>query len=200
MDIARIICGVLVPVFRLRRICPDGTPYRGKIRGGALIAGNHTSFADPFIMGVAFWYRRTFFLVAEVVMKNPVVAFFLRGVGAIRIDRGSTDIEAIGKSVKVLKQGYLLTMFPQGGIQRTEQDGPLKAGAVLIALRAGVPIVPVYIAPRRHWYSRVTVVIGQTLQPDTLCPKKFPSASDLQHATDLLAQQFEQCQKPFKGE
>lgn len=193
MDIARLVCVPLLLVYRMKRLTPEGEKYRGKIRGGAIMAANHTSFSDPFLVGVAVWYRRLYFLVAEVVMRGRLRNWLLRGVGAIRIDRNETDIEAIRQSVAVLKQGALLAMFPQGGITDGEAVQTVKSGAVLIALQAGVPIVPMHIYPRKHWYSRRVVVIGDPVDPQKLIGKKFPTTADIDRVSKLLMDEMNRC-------
>lgn len=193
MDMARIVCIPLLLVFRMKRLTPEGKPYKNKIRGGAIMAANHTSFADPFLVGVAVWYRRLHFLAAEAVMKGKLRTWLLTGVGAIRIDRNETDIEAIRKATNVLKEGRLLAVFPQGGISGQEEIRTIKAGAVLIALQAGVPIIPMHIRPGKHWYSRRVVVIGDPIDPNKYIQKKFPSTADIRQVSELLMEQMNRC-------
>lgn len=193
MDMARLVCSPLLLVYRMKRITPSGEKYRGKIRGGAIMAANHTSFSDPFLVGVAVWYRRMFFLAAEIVMKGELRSALLRGVGAIRIDRNAADIDAIRKCVGVLKEGKLLCVFPQGGIQGNDGVESVKSGAVLIALQAGVPIIPMYICPKKRWYSRRVVVIGEAIDPKTLIQKKFPTTADIDRIAKLLLEEMARC-------
>ena len=193
MDMARIVCIPLLLVFRMKRLTPEGKPYKNKIRGGAIMAANHTSFADPFLVGVAVWYRRLHFLAAEAVMKGKLRTWLLTGVGAIRIDRNETDIEAIRKATNVLKEDRLLAVFPQGSITRQSEVQSVKAGAVLIALQAGVPIIPMHIQPKKHWYSRRVVVIGEPIDPRKYIQKKFPSTADIQQVSELLMEQMNRC-------
>lgn len=193
MFMARLVCAPLVLIFRMRRITPEGKPFDHRIEGGAILAVNHTGFIDTFVAGVAVWYRRMFFLAAEVVMRNKLRSWLLGGVGAIKIDRNAADIEAIRKSVQVLKEGELLTVFPQGSIQQEQQVRDVKSGAVLIALQAGVPLIPMYICPTKHWYSRRTVVIGEPFDPKAFLQKKFPSAADMDRAAQELARRMNQC-------
>lgn len=193
MDIGRIICSVLVPVFRVKRLTPSGEKYKGRLRGGAVIAANHRSFADPFILGVTFWYRRVYMLIAEVVMGGRLRSALLRGMGGIKVDRNIADIEAIKKSVKVLKDGHPLTLFPEGGIQGDSDTVRLKSGAALIALSARVPIIPVYIAPKKGFFSRRVVVIGEPIDVFAMCSKKMPSTADIEKITDTLAQRMKEC-------
>lgn len=193
MDLGRLVCLPLLLLFRMKRLTPQGKKYKGRIRGGAILAANHTSFIDPFVLGVAVWYRRLFFLAAEVVMKGRLRKMLLKGVGAIEIDRYGTDIEAARKSVKVLKEGHLLSVFPQGGIAGEEQISTLKSGVVLFALQAGVPIIPMHIAPRKRWYSRRVVVIGEAFDPREYIEKKIPSTADIDRAARHLAEEMNRC-------
>lgn len=193
MDMARLVCSPLLLWYRMKRLTPEGKKFTGHIRGGAILAANHTSFADPFLMGVAVWYRRMYFLAAEAVMKGKLRTWLLKGVGAIKIDRSATDIDAIRRSVEVLKKGHVLAVFPQGGISHDTEIKTMKAGAVLIALQAGVPIVPMHICPNKHWYSRRTVIIGNPIDPKKYIKNKFPSTKDIEQVSQVLMEEMNLC-------
>lgn len=193
MDMARLVCSALLLWYRMKRLTPEGKKFTGHIRGGAILAANHTSFADPFLMGVAVWYRRMYFLAAEAVMKGKLRTWLLKGVGAIKIDRSATDIDAIRRSVEVLKKGHVLAVFPQGGISHDTEIKTMKAGAVLIALQAGVPIVPMHICPKKHWYSRRTVIIGNPIDPKKYIKNKFPSTKDIEQVSQVLMEEMNLC-------
>lgn len=199
MDMARLVCSVLVPILRIKRLTPEGKKYKVKINGGAVVAANHTSFIDPFIVGITFWYRRMYFLVAEVVMKGRLREWLLKGVGAIKIDRNNADIEALAKSIDKLKSGYILTVFPQGQINRNDEIDSIKSGAVLLAIRSQTPIIPMHILPRERWYKTRTVIIGNTIYPKDFLKKKIPSTSDIKNITDALINELNRC-KNANGE
>ena len=193
MDMARLVCIPLLLVFRMKVLTPEGEPYKNRIRGGAILAANHTSFADPFLVGVAFWYRRLFFLAAEAVMRGKLRAWLLKGVGAIKIDRNCADIEAIHKTVNVLKAGYLVSVFPQGSITGGEEIKALKSGAVFMALQAGVPIVPMHICPKKHWYNRRVTIVGNIINPRDYIKNKFPSTQDMEKVSNVLMEEMNRC-------
>jgi len=117
----------------------------------------------------------------------------LRGVGAIKIDRDTTDLEAINTSVAKQKAGYLLAVFPQGRIEKEDHVDTIKSGAVLMALRANVPIVPMHIMSRPHWYNARTVVVGRAIHPADYCQKKMPSTADIKNMTDALLAEINRC-------
>ncbi len=190
MDTARLVCAPLLLVYRMKRMTPEGKPYKEKLRGGAVIAANHTSMQDPFLVGTAFWYRRLHFLAAEAVFGGKLRSWLLRGVGAIRIDRNAADIEAINKSIDTVKAGRLLAIFPQGSIKQEEKLQAIKSGAVLIAMRAGVPIIPVHVLPKKKWYSRRQTVIGAPIDPADYIAGKFPTKGDIDRIAAKLMEEM----------
>ena len=192
-DMARLVCVPLILLLRPKRLTPEGEKYKEKLRGGAVLAANHTSMFDPFAVGVTFWYRRIFFFVAEIVMRGKLRPILLKGVGCIKVERSIADVEAIKKAIGILSEGHPLTVFPQGGITEGEEISALKSGAVLMALRANVPIIPMYIRKRKHWYSRLTVIVGKTIYPSEMTTKKIPSTADIEKISEALMQEMNRC-------
>lgn len=193
MDLGRVCMAFLPLVYRVRTRTPEGEKYRRKIRGGAIIAANHTNFTDPVVLFVTFWYRRVFFLAGELVMDGTLKSKLMAGMGAIRIDRNIVDMEAIRRCVGILKEGHVLGVFPQGQITKTQEVSNVKHGTVLMALQAGVPIVPMYIEPQKKWYKGRNVVIGEPIDPKAICTKKIPSTADIQNLSDILAAEINRC-------
>lgn len=198
MDVGRIVCSVLPLYYRTKRIDINGNKNNKHKKGGAVIVAFHTGFTDPFVMGNCFWYRRMFFLAAKEVMVNRFVEVLLKGIGCIKIDRDASDIEAIKKSVSVLKEGKLLSVFPQGGINRDGQADKIKSGAVLIALQAGVPIIPVYTEKRKNKFKRQVMVIGEEFNCRDYCSKRFPSVGDMAELSSKLLLKMEECKKAYE--
>ena len=95
----------------------------------------------------------------------------------------------------ILKRGDLLSIFPQGGISKEDQNHSLTSGVTLIALQAGVPIIPMYIVPAKHWYERRVVVIGDTLDPKAYIQRKFPTTADIELVTAKLLEEMNRCKE-----
>lgn len=194
MDCARIMGAPLFLIFHANKKTPEGQKYTGKIKGGAIIAANHTSFADPFVVNAAFWYRRLYFMAGEAVMdgKGKLVPLLLKGLGAIKVDRNRADPESINRCVEKLEEGYLLTVFPQGRIIRDDDVTAIKSGTALMAVRANVPIIPIHIEPGKKWYQKRSVVIG-----DPIDPQNFGIASQdcVQKVSAALAGEMARCKQ-----
>lgn len=109
--------------------------------GPAVLASNHLSFLDHFILPLATWRPITFISKAQH-FDHPVKAFFFKRWGAIPLQRGAGDQEALDRSVQVLREGGLFGIYPEG---TRSLDGDLhrgRTGVARIALGGKAPIIP----------------------------------------------------------
>lgn len=115
------------------------------VRGGFVVAANHTSLVDAWPLGIALWPRSLHFMVKHEAWKPPS-AWILAGVGSFPVHRGEGDAEAIANAIRVCREGRVMAMFPEGtrrGQEPATEHAPRPhAGAARIALAAGVPLVP----------------------------------------------------------
>ncbi|MEU1532116.1 lysophospholipid acyltransferase family protein [Streptomyces fagopyri] len=116
--------------------------------GAAIVAGNHLSFSDHFLLPAILKRRITFLAKAEYFtgpgIKGRLTAAFFRSAGQIPVDRSGKEAgqAAIREGLGVLRQGELLGIYPEG---TRSHDGRLykgKVGVAVMALKAGVPVVP----------------------------------------------------------
>lgn len=202
MDFGRLTCCLpLRFALFLKKRKTDGSPFRGAPKGAAVVVCNHVGQLDPFLIDCFFWSRRVYFLASKQVMQKPVAGALLRGMGCISIDRENADLDAVRSSVELLKGGNLLGVFPQGGI-RTELT-QIRGGAILIALRAGVPIIPMYTARRKRFFERRLLIVGEPFDLREYCTKKFPGVADIERLSALLLERMERCRaawEEMKGE
>lgn len=200
MDFGRIVCAPCLLMFRIKKYSTSGEKYKNKLRGGVMIAANHIDFSDPFIVGTAFWYRRVYFLASEQIMSGSIRKILLKGIGCIKIDRNISDIEAVRKAVDILKDDKALTIFPQGGIKHSGHIDSIKSGTVLMAIKAGVPIIPMYSEKREHWYQRRIVVIADPIVCSEHYSGKMPSMADIEYISGLLLDSMEKCREVYEKE
>lgn len=123
-------------------------------QGGAIIAPNHQSIWDIPLVALALAGRRTYFMAKSELFRNPIFARIIRTLLAFPVRRGAPDRAAIRYAIEILKQGELLTIFPEGTRSKTGELKEAEAGLSLIAARAQVPIVPVGIKGTRQMFSR----------------------------------------------
>ena len=165
-----------------------------KIRGGALIIANHTDFIDPVYLMAAIWYRRHHFIASEEIMDSKAGGF-LRACGCIRIDRNNVTMNTLREITGKLKDGEVVSMFPQGRISAgKDEDAKFKSGMTLMAIRGGVPIIPVYVKPKKSFFERLTVVIGERVSVTELYGGR-PTFAEIDAATKLLYDREKQLKK-----
>ena len=110
-------------------------------RGGALVCANHQSMLDPPIVGMAA-SRHLAYLARKTLFKHPLFGWFLRKVDGIPLDKGGMGIQGIKATLKSLKAGGVVVIFPEGTRSKTGELQQLKGGFIAIARRAQVPLVP----------------------------------------------------------
>ncbi len=112
--------------------------------GGVLLLSNHQSFLDPPCVTVAL-RRPASFLAKSELFENPAFSWFIRQLNAFPVRQGAGDVGAVRETIRRLKEGHVITVFPEG----TRADGsdmlPLQGGFALIVRKAGVPIIPVAV-------------------------------------------------------
>ncbi len=127
--------------------------------GGAVLAYNHERLTD-WLLAIGVTGRPLRFLVGDHVMRWPVVGRVLRAAGQISIERGAGDADALRRAIAAASAGELVGVFPEGRLVRSDGLGPIQRGAALIAMRAGVPLIPVAILRRP-----ARVLVGAPLPP-----------------------------------
>ena len=110
--------------------------------GPVLIASNHTSYTDP--VGVlAVCPRILHYMAAAELFEIPLIGKIIGYLQAFPVRRGENDLQAIANCRRLLKEGQGVVIYPEGKITLDGCLGELRDGAVLMALRAKCPVVPV---------------------------------------------------------
>jgi glycerol-3-phosphate dehydrogenase (NAD(P)+) len=152
--------------FRLSRIGREHIPATGPV----ILAANHRSFLDPFVIGTC--ARRPIYYVAkrELFEMHPILSWLLSALGAFPVNRGAGDAEMIATAKTILERGDVVVMFPEGTRTRPGALGRPKRGVGRLALETGAPVVPVAVigteAVRKGWWIRphkVRIRIGRAL-------------------------------------
>ena len=113
-------------------------------RGGVLLVCNHQSFLDPIMAGVPI-QRECHFMARATLFAQPAFARLIRSVNAFPVKRGEADLGAIKQTLRLLKQGHIVIVFPEGTRSPDGRVQPMRSGVILIARKARVPIVPTLI-------------------------------------------------------
>jgi 1-acyl-sn-glycerol-3-phosphate acyltransferase len=167
--------------------------------GGYVLAPTHVSHVEPLIVATTLtrpvhWMARTEFYA------NPLLAQLLKAAMAFPVKRGGVPVNSMRTAIDVAKRGHIVGIFPEGGC-RSKSDlafrgGRIKRGACVVAMRAGVPIVPVVILGTHKlnetdaWlpgkYGHAWTIFGEPIDPGPL-----PARHDRRRAREDLARRLE---------
>lgn len=149
-----------------------------------VVTPNHLSNFDPPLVAAFMPIDNMAYMAKASLFKVPVVAQVIRAFDAFPVKRGE-GMAAIRTSIKLLKEGRCLVVFPEGKRVRTPGTlGKGKSGAVMIASNARVGILPVGIEATYKFRSRVKLTVGEYIDLSEYYTEKKLSAEDVQSITD----------------
>lgn len=178
--------------FRTKVYYEDKKVQSRHIKGPAILISNHTSVFDYPVYLFVFVSRTLRFQMAEVLFRKKMLGRLLRHLGGIYVDRDGHGFGFLTKSQEILSKGGVVGVFPEGRIPRPEETRPLefKVSAAYLALRSGVPVIPVVTNGSYFKRARARVLIGKPLLADDLVPEGLGEKETLQLASDRLRQRI----------
>jgi len=177
--------------FFLKPLCPLGKRlfrrmFRLKVSGeenipatGAyIVAPNHRSYIDPLVLNAVF-PEPLFFLAKEELFRPPL-GWFTRHMRAVPVRRGSGDVAALELSLEVLRGGCPVCVFPEGTRAQPGKFLRPKAGIGLLAVKSGVPVLPVYLGGTDRILPRDALLprLGGSVEVFIGKPKRFVNYED----------------------
>jgi 1-acyl-sn-glycerol-3-phosphate acyltransferase len=168
----RMICAGLSMILVRWRSKGQGNIPAG---GGVLLVCNHVSFLDVFFLAIPL--SRPLNYVARSTLFVSLLGTFIRSVGGFPIQREGIGAGGMKETLRRLKAGGIVALFPEGTRSPDGELGPLKPGIAVLAARLGAPVVPAGVAglyeswPRSHLVPvphPVRIHYGQPILPDEL--------------------------------
>lgn len=169
----------LTPLYRFEIIGTEKFPEQG----GILLCSNHIHALDPPVVGMTS-PRTVHFMAKEELFKLPVLGRLLPQVHAFPVKRGMSDREALRSALRILKNGDVVGLFPEG---TRSTDGVLKkglSGAGFFALRGNADVMPCAIIGPYKPFRKVKVVYGD---PVLMEPFRERKASAEEVTTVIMA-------------
>ena len=139
-----VLRAMLVPFFlvyfRMQRIGREHLPRSGPL----LLASNHRSFLDPFVIGTLV-RRPVYYMAKRELFEKRGQAWILNALGAFPVDRGAGDGDAMATAREILERGDCVVVFPEGTRTRPGPLGDPRRGVGRLALETGAPVAPVSV-------------------------------------------------------
>jgi 1-acyl-sn-glycerol-3-phosphate acyltransferase len=201
----KVVASIVIPTIRFASDFRWHGPRRLPASGPFIVAPNHFTNIDPLVVGtVVFLHRRLpQYLAKASLFRNPVIGYFMRGMGNIPVERSgrTRGSDPLGSGNSLIKNGGGLIVYPEGTLTRDPDMWPMrgKTGAVRMALENDVPLIPM-----AHWgtqgimprygkklklfpKTRVDVVIGEPLDLSAHRGKPIDQHTLLAATDELMA-------------
>src|SRR5207302_2526612 len=185
-ELVRLITSLYAyTLLRARAIGSENVPGKGAV----ILAPNHFSFMDHFLMG-CYLRRKVRFMAKSQLFKRPMQFIYSHG-GVFPVRRGARDEETFITAKAILARGGAITMYCEGGRSRTGKiSESAKPGIGRLALEAGVSVVPIAIfgsARIRNWkrlqFPKVTIQYGEPIRWE---PIEHPTRAQQQAVADEI--------------
>jgi long-chain acyl-CoA synthetase len=184
---SRGICTVVLRgIYRLRA---DGLEHVPKA-GPFILVANHCSYYDAFILATVLPYpvaQQIFYLGFEFFFRHRILAWWARGVRVIPVDMDNFLVRALQASARILRDGRILCLFPEGERSADGRVRPFRKGTGILVRELEVPVLPAYITgafeawPRGQSWPRVHplhVRFGAMVSPADLLAGEGPQGAD----------------------
>lgn len=138
--------------------------------GGFILASNHVNALDPVFIALGMEKRQLHFMGKKELFENPIVKFFLTKLNGFPIVRGGADSEALNYAVRIVKEGYVLGIFPEGTRSKDYKPARAKTGVAAIAKEAKADILPVaiYTSTDMKKHTKLTIRYGEVIPYEKL--------------------------------
>ena len=164
--VARIIFGFLFhTIFPLRF---HNAQIVEEMQPPYIIMANHRSFADPMALAIKVKRYELRFIGKREQAHGRLKSWLFSGLHMILVSRHATDMAAMRLCMQTLKEGHILGIFPEGTRHQPEMMQEVESGTAIIALRARVPLLPVYIDGKIRPFHITHIYYGKPMELDDL--------------------------------
>ena len=163
-----IILAYCKVVYRLKVVGRENIPKSGAI----IFCGNHKSLLDAPLMEITCKRDDNRFLAKEELAKNPFMAHLGKLFNVILVKRNDKDLGPMKESLKTLKQGGCIMLFPEGTRNGMKKGLKPKTGVAYFALNSDATVIPVGIKGGEKLFKKATITYGKPLDLEEYKPNK----------------------------
>ena len=176
-----VVGAILKPLFRMEVIGLEHFPKEG----GVLLCANHINNLDPPTVGITA-PRPVSFMAKKELFHIPILKHAIRNLHAFPVKRGLADRSALRQGIKILKNGQVLGLFPEGTRSKTGEVGKGLAGAGFFALKTDASVVPCAIIGPYRPFKKLKVVYGNPIDMTELRENKASAAEVTEVIMDAI--------------
>lgn len=184
-----LISTIFYPLYRIKVTGKDNFPTEG----GVLLCTNHIDNLDPPVVGIT-CPRTVHFMAKEELFKLPILKTVLPKVQAFPVKRGMSDRDAFRTTLKLLRGGKVVGMFPEGTRSKTGELGKGLTGAGFFALKGDAVVVPCAIIGPYKRFKRLHVVYGKPIDMSSYRENK----SSAEEVTEVIMSEIQSLLKQYK--
>ncbi|MDF2681393.1 MAG: 1-acyl-sn-glycerol-3-phosphate acyltransferase [Brevibacillus sp.] len=167
-------------VYRWQVIGREHIPKEGPV----ILCANHISLWDPPLLGSGI-ERMVNFMAKEELFRIPVIGFLITKFGAFPVKRGAGDRAAIRTTLKLLEEGKIFGIFPEGTRSKNGEVGEGMPGVAMFALKSQAQVIPVAIIGPYRMFRPIKIVYGEPIDLTRLREAKS-STDTLKETSDLI--------------
>lgn len=165
--------------------------------GGVILCGNHINAQDPLIIGIAS-PRPVCFMAKEELFRSAFLSFIIRGLGAFPVKRSTADRASLKHALALLEEGRCFGIFPEGTRSPTGVMQKPEPGTAYIALKAGVPVIPVGISASYKLFQPIHIRFGPPVDLERFRTGKLNGAT-LELASEAIMDAISHLLDPPQG-
>ncbi len=167
---------------------------------GMILAANHQSNRDVFILASHVVSKKLRFMGKKESFKNPLLGGFLKTCGGYPINRGQTDISAIKTTLRLLKQGKTVVIFPEGTRVENTDMKEVKNGVAMFASKTECPIVPGFFVRKPKPFRCNKFLIGKPFYIHEIFDSTSLTKEELNKASEYISERILELPKLYEQE
>ena len=196
-DFGRVTASLFIWLWaRTKRIFINDKKPKGFARGRYIIATNHVSNSDHFVIATTVPSRRICFVSTDN-LTNGKYGWFFKAIGTIGINKNKPSMKAFRQVQDTLNRGHVVCMFPEGTLNQDEEMKEFKGGIAMMSAISEADILPVYQV-RRNKGQRKIVVVGEKLKYQDLFKSNKPTKEEINRVSELLMQKEKELEIKYK--
>lgn len=173
-------------LFFSRKLYYENENARKKVKGKALVISNHYCPFDYVLNVFLFFPRKLYVVASEDAFRNKLISFGMKFWGGIQANRITKSMRFVVESVRELKKGHLVQIFPEG---HNTDDGTIKSfypSYIVIALKSKAPIIPVITDGNYGITKRVHIMWGEPIELSQYNISSKPTKDEILMLNDIV--------------